>query len=166
MTICLSCIESGGKPKAKRNSYVCPFPMCDGVAYDRLADHISYTHKLKGPSWKLVRQLLLTIAHGGCDFEEEAQMLKLLPAKFEDFSGEGISIDYLDDDMEREGWESDMLMREMMLPCPVWAQTEHIDKTIAEQVDVAVDIFGPVPEVDGFGMIRGRNKRAYIIEDD
>lgn len=60
-------------------------------------------------------------------YEEEVEMLSKLPKKFESFSGNNIDIGYLDP------WESDMIVKEMMLPCPKWAQEEELQRNLDKQ---------------------------------
>lgn len=55
--------EGSGSNAAQRRSYPCPFPQCKGRMYDRLADHISAKHKLKGDVNKELRHKVLDIAH-------------------------------------------------------------------------------------------------------
>ena len=108
-------------------SYECPHPVCDGTMYDRLADHLSVRHNLRGGVWKPLRQRLLSISKaGGPEHVEEAEMLKRLPVKVKDFEGDTISLDYLSDAIDEEGWEADAITAELMMPCPLWAQTEAV----------------------------------------
>ncbi len=69
-----------------------------------------------------------------------------------------------------------MLAKEMILPCPEWAQKDKIDKIMEQQSeDVAGYIFGHLRPAKDFLLNalheqppqrRGRKRRAYFIEED
>ena len=109
-----------------------------------------------------MRLKLLKVAKEGTDslYEEEVEMLSRLPVKMPHFDGDGISIDYLDPDgMEEEGWETAMIIKELMLPCPRWAQPEELLLAVGSQREEEADsIFGTVEDIE-FGDTGGRRRK-------
>ena len=93
-------------------------------------------------------------------------MLAALPPKFDAFTGQSIDLNYLDEDYERDGWERDMLAKELMLPCPEWAQKEALDKTMDQQEE---GIAGSFPTAKTFInnnlLVGGKEKLVLMINN-
>ena len=125
--------------RKRGREYECPYPHCKGSSYDRLADHLSSVHNLKGEEWKPLRHRLLNMAHTedwNDLYKEEEEMLDLLPRKAEDFKGETISIDYLKED-------TDQTAEQLALPLPKWANEENLKELLDGQDQSDADsIFG------------------------
>lgn len=59
--------------------------------------------------------------------KEEVEMLKMLPNKMQPFNGDSIGLDFtLEIDFLEEDWDAKLIILELMLPVPLWANETNL----------------------------------------